>query len=71
MSIELTEAQRQDLLKGEPVRVSVPELGREIVLLHADRFDEIREILEDEQQQAAFRAFARKQAARLARENPY
>ncbi|MGH3442148.1 MAG: hypothetical protein ACRDUY_08925 [Nitriliruptorales bacterium] len=71
MSIDLTEEQRQDVLKGEPVRVSVPDLGRDVVLLSADLFEEIREILQDEREQAAFRAFARKQAARLARENPY
>jgi len=48
MSIELTEEQRQAVLRGEPVRVADPELGKEVVLLPAERFQEIQDILEDE-----------------------
>ena len=71
MSIELTEAQRQAFLKGEPVQVRAPELGEDAVLLRATTFEEYCDIVRDEREQAVFRAFARKQAARLAQENPY
>jgi hypothetical protein len=71
MTIELTEEQRQDVLNGKPVRVADPDLGKEVVLLPAELYEEIQDLLRDEREQAAFRAFARKQAARLARENPY
>ena len=36
--IELTEEQRQTLLHGQPVRLSAPEMGGEVVLLSADLF---------------------------------
>jgi hypothetical protein len=71
MSIELTEEQRQAVRKGEPVRVPAPEIGEDVVLLRAAVYEEIRELLADEREQQVFRAFARKQAARLAKENPY
>ena len=71
MSIELTEQQRQAVRAGETVRISAPELGQDVVLVPASLFDEIEEILEDAREQDVFRAFARQQAARLAKENPY
>lgn len=70
MVFELTEQQRQDLSHGEPVRIAL-ETGEEIVLLRGELFDEIRDLLQDEREQAAFRKFAREQAAKLAKENPY
>ena len=71
MSIELTEEQRQAFLKGEPVRVSSPDLGQDAVLVRAELFAQLEEDLRAEREQAAFRKFAMKQAARLAKENPY
>ncbi len=71
MTLELTEPQRQAVLNGEPVRLSDPQLGRDVFVVPADVFEEMRDILEDERQQSVFRAFARKQAAKLAKENPY
>ena len=71
MAIELTEDQRKEVLSGQPVRVAIPELGTDAVLLRAELYSQIRDLLEDEREQAAFRAFARKQAERLAHENPY
>jgi len=71
MSIELTEEQRRAVKQGEPVRIPVPEIGEDVVLLRAAVYEEIRELLEDEREQQVFRAFARKQAAQLAKENPY
>ncbi len=71
MTIELTETQRQAVLKGEAVRVAAPELGEDIVLVRAKRFEEIQEILDDEAEQAVFRAFALKQASQIAKDNPF
>lgn len=71
MPIELTDEQRKDVQRGQPVKVAIPELGTDAVLLPAELYAQIRELLDDEREQAAFRAFARKQAAKLARENPY
>jgi hypothetical protein len=71
LSIVLTEEQRQAILNGEPVRIAAPELGEDVVLLRGELFEAVRDILQDEREQAAFRAFARKQAARLAQVNPY
>jgi len=71
MRIELTEEQRQAVRQGEAVRLLVPEIGEEIVLLRATDFEAIRAQLEDAGEQLAIRAYARKQARRLAQENPY
>jgi len=48
MSIELTEEQRQAVRQGEPVRVRVPDVGGDFVLLRAEQYETIRESLEDE-----------------------
>jgi hypothetical protein len=52
--IQLTEQQRQSLLKGEPVRFLDPELNQELVLCPATLFEHLQEILEDEKDQAAW-----------------
>ncbi len=69
--IELTEEQRQAVLKGEAVRVAAPEIGEDLVLLRATQYESIRELLEDEREHKAALAYSMKQAARAARENPY
>lgn len=71
MSIELTEEQRQAVIKGEVVRLPVPEIGQEVVLLRADAYEDIREILEDERQQKAFRQAGLRCARRWLKDNPY
>ncbi len=71
MNIDLTEQQRQEILDGKPVRISSAELGRDVVVLTANAFEQLAELVQDEREQSAFRAFARKQAAKLAQENPY
>jgi hypothetical protein len=69
--IELTEEQRQAILKGEPVRLSAPELGGDVVLLRGEQYESIRELLEDERQQQAFRQAGLRSALRWLKENPY
>lgn len=44
--IELTEQQRQNLLQGNPVRVVMPELGTDCVVLRADVYERLRSVLE-------------------------
>lgn len=71
MSIDLNEEQRQAVKKGEAVRVSVPEVGGDIVLMSAERYEDIRELQEDERQQKAFREAGLKSALRWMKDNPY
>jgi hypothetical protein len=46
--LELTEAQRQALQQGSPVRVSPPEVGAECVILRADVYERLRSLLEED-----------------------
>jgi hypothetical protein len=46
--IQLTEAQRQDVLQGRPVRVTAPDLGTDCVVLRADVYERLRSVLEDD-----------------------
>lgn len=69
--IELTEQQRQAVKSGEAVRVTAPEIGEDVVLLSAALYENIRELLEDQREQQGVLRYAMKQAAKVARENPY
>ena len=62
MSIELTEEQRQAVLNGVPVRLPAPDLGKDIVLLRADVYEDIRELLEEERQREALARVALRNA---------
>jgi hypothetical protein len=46
--IELTEEQRQNVLQGNPVRVTAPELGTDCVVLRADVYERLRSVLGDD-----------------------
>ena len=69
--IELTEQQCQAVRNGEAVRLIAPEIGGDVILLDAARYESIRELLEDEREQAAVARHAMKQARKIASENPY
>jgi hypothetical protein len=71
MNIELTEEQRQAVRDGKMVRLTVPELGGELVLLRAEHCESLGDLLQDEQEKAAWAKLARKAANRWAEENPY
>jgi hypothetical protein len=45
--IELTEEQRQMVLQGNPVRVAMPDLGTDCVVLRADVYEQLRSGSED------------------------
>jgi hypothetical protein len=69
--IELTEQQRQAVKNGEAIRVAVPEIGEDVVLLSAAQYQILQESLEDRREQEAVLRYAKKQAAKIAKENPY
>ena len=69
--IELTDEQRQAVKNGEAIRVPAPELGGDVVLLRAEEYEIIRELLEDQRAQQAVLRYSMKQAAKAATENPY
>jgi hypothetical protein len=46
--MDLTEAQLQAVKLGEPVRVLAPEVGSECVVVRADVFDRLRNLLYDD-----------------------
>lgn len=71
MSIELTEEQRQAVIKGEVVRLALPEIGQDVILLRADAYEDIRAVLEDEKEQKAFRQAGLRCARKWLKDNPY
>lgn len=71
MNIELTEDQQQAIRKGEAIRLTLPEVDCDLVLLRAEAYDHLRESLAEEQEKAAWAKLARKAASRWAEENPY
>ncbi len=46
--IQLSEEQQQSLLQGKPVRVAIPELGTDCVVLRADAYERLRSVLEQD-----------------------
>ncbi len=54
--IELTQEQSQALRNGEPVRLLLAELGKEVVFVCAKDFARIQILLEDDREKAAWAA---------------
>jgi len=69
--IELTERQREAVKNGQAIRVAAPEIGQEVVVLIASQYEIMRESLDDRREQQAVLRYAMKQAANVAKENPY
>lgn len=65
--IELSEQQRQAVKNGQAVRIALPEIGEDIVVLRLAAYED----LQDKRQQDAVLRYSMKQAAEAARENPY
>ncbi len=61
--IELTEEQRSAVEQGDPIRVMAPDLGKEVVVLRADLYDTVRELLEEERQRRIIARIAMRNAA--------
>ncbi len=64
MSILLTEEHLRAVKQGEPVRLSAPEVGEDIVLLRASAYDQVRELLEEERVRKGIAQVALRNAAR-------
>jgi hypothetical protein len=64
MTIQLTEEQQEvlDASGPQPPEVVDPRTNSSYVLVRVDEYEAVREILEDERQQAAIRAVALKNA---------
>jgi hypothetical protein len=60
--IQLTDEQRAAVEKGDAVRVLAPDLGREVVVLRADRFETLQELLPEENERQATARIAMKNA---------
>lgn len=71
MPIDLNDQQQEALREGRAVRLMLPGLGKEVIIFGAEEVASIEDVLQDEQERAAFRKFARNQAARVAKENPW
>jgi hypothetical protein len=71
MSIELTAEQHQAVKNGEPVRVHANDIGADVVVVRADHFEHLQELLKDDLEQSAFRAAGLRSATRWMKENPY
>lgn len=69
--IELTEEQRQAVRNGEAIRLALPEIGEDVILLSAAQYQNLQESLVDQREQAAVLRYSMKQAVRAAKENPY
>jgi hypothetical protein len=69
--IELTEQQRDAVKNGEAIRVAAPEIGEDLVLMRATLYQNMRESLDDQVEQEEVLSYSMKQAAKVAKENPY
>ncbi|MGO9273442.1 MAG: hypothetical protein ACLQOO_24925 [Terriglobia bacterium] len=72
--IELTDEQASVLKQGYPVRVSVPELGGDVVVVLAAQREStesvLQETLDEIREQAALSELGRRAAASWMKENP-
>jgi hypothetical protein len=71
MSIELTEEQKAQLLEGNAIRITPPEIGEEIVLIRGEMYDEVHALLDDLKTSKAIADLAHTTAARWAQQNSY
>ena len=69
--MNLTLEQIEAVKKGEAVKLPLPEVGGEVVLLRAETYEEMRDMLQDDREKAAWAALGRKAADRWAHENPF
>jgi hypothetical protein len=60
-----------EVKKWQAERLAAPQIGGDVVVLAAEHFDRIRDLLEDEREKAAWAGLARRAADRWGRENPY
>jgi hypothetical protein len=68
--IKLTDEQRSAVESGDPVRVMAPELGREIVVVRADLYDIVSELLQEESDREVIAGIAVRNAMARLEEAP-
>jgi hypothetical protein len=68
--INLTAEQQSALDKGEPVRTLAPEIGKEVVVLRADLYDTIRDLLQEERELKRISEIGMKNALGREQEDP-
>lgn len=69
--IELTEEQRQEIREaGEPFYLTDPDTKQEYVLLRAESYAKVRDILEEERTRQAIAKVARRNAAGRIQDEP-
>jgi hypothetical protein len=61
--IELSSADRQAILDGKAVRVPLPELGQDVVILSAALFESLDELLQDDREREAIVKMAMRNTA--------
>ena len=61
--IELTEEQKQAIKNGEAVRVAASKLGEAVIVLRADLYEDVREIVEEERVRRLLASVAARNAA--------
>ena len=75
MCIDLTDEQQQAVKNGEAVHFSAPEIGGTIVLLHAEQYERLRELLEEEEEdrktREAWLRSSHEATVSWMKENPY
>ncbi len=69
--MKLTVEQIEAVKKGDPVRISMPEIGKDVVLLRAEDYEEIREALDDERARRALAQAGLEAASHWAHDNPF
>ena len=60
--ILLTDEQRTAVEKGDAVRVMAPDLGQEVVLLRADLYESIKQLLREEEERRGIAEIAMENA---------
>ncbi|HVS37102.1 MAG TPA: hypothetical protein VMS17_16190 [Gemmataceae bacterium] len=75
MHIDLTEEQQWAVMNGEAVHLPAPELGGTVVLLRAEQYERLRELLkeeeEDKKMREAWLQASHESAVSWMKENPY
>jgi hypothetical protein len=68
--IELTDDQLAAVANGDPVRLLATDIGKEVVLLRADLFDTIKDLVDEEKKREIIARIAMKNAVARMNESP-
>jgi hypothetical protein len=68
--IQLSEEQRTTVENGGAIRMLSPEFSTEVVVMRADLFDSVKELLDEERQRQIIARIAMKNAVQRMSEQP-